>query len=352
MTNKSPAFQFYPDDWNNDAKVIAMSPEEEGHYIRLTGICWKEGSLPSDPEEVQSLLKSRCETLEKVLKCFYKNPKNDSQLLHKRLEKERKKQRAFRKKKSTAGKKGASKRWKQKQLQENNDNGTAIVLPLAKNNSLVSVSNSVSNSKSKDKTKSDSLSENETWNLIKQEAFEKRWKSYPGKRDGKKASIGHWNASIQKYEDIQKYDSAMENYQKDVRDERNNGFPNLNFKNAKTFFNNWKDWIPAALEPEIEDVENKEVIESTRVLGNPVLEKFWNDAKEKIRVQVDADTFQTWFEPIYPQDLSNGILIIAVPNQYTRKCLLENYRDLIQSSLSEIRGSPILADFKIERGHV
>ncbi len=95
MINKSPAFQFYPDDWNNDANVIAMSPEEEGHYIRLCAICWKEGSIPAEPQDVQPLLKRPCEKLEKILKCFYKNPKNNLQLLHKRLEKERKKQKAW-----------------------------------------------------------------------------------------------------------------------------------------------------------------------------------------------------------------------------------------------------------------
>jgi len=151
MTNKSPAFQFYPESWISDARVIAMSPEEEGHYIRLCGICWLEGSLPSDPEEIQGLLKCRCETLEKVLKCFYINPRNNSQLLQKKLEKEKKKQRAFRKQKSSAGKKGASKRWENKGLGDKSKNGTAIVLPLAKNSSLVSVSDSVSISISKSK---------------------------------------------------------------------------------------------------------------------------------------------------------------------------------------------------------
>jgi len=349
MINKSPAFQFYPDDWNNDINVIAMTAEEEGHYIRLCGICWKEGSIPSDPEEVQSLLKSRCEKLEKITKCFYKNPKNNFQLLHKRLEKERKKQRVFRRKKSNAGKIGASKRWKNKELEIKNDNGSAIVLPLANDSSLVSVSNSVSNSKSKDKTKADSLSENESWRIIKQEAFEKRWKSYPGKKDGKKASIGHWNASIKKYEDIQKYDSAMENYQKDVRAERNNGFRDYSFKHAKTWFNNWQDYIPEEEPDYIEGPHESPDPPKPRVSGDPILEKFWNDALQKIKSQVQAESFKTWFESTFPQRLSNGILTIAVPNQYTRKSLIENYRGLIESSLSDIRGSPILADFCISR---
>lgn len=344
MINKSPAFQFYPEVWISAAEVIAMSPEEEGHYIRLCGICWLEGSLPSDPEEVQSLLKIRCETLEKILKCFYKNPKNNSQLLHKKLEKERKKQKAWRLKSAKGGRKSK----KPKKLEgENKDKGalttvTRVVEP--KGNTMVSVSNSVSNSKSKDKTKSDSLPKNETWNLIKQEAFEKRWDSYPGKKDGKKASNGHWNSSIKNYKDIQTYDLAIENYRKNVRTERDNGFKDLSWKNGATWFNNWQDWIPVA---PVEEKYMPPEPPKPRVPGNPVLEKFWSEAKEKIKPQVNPDSFKTWFEPTYPRSLSNGLLTIAVPNQYFRKNLIENYQDLIECSLSDIRGSPILVDFRI-----
>ena len=329
-----------------------MSPAEEGHYIRLCAICWKQGSIPSDPEEVQGLLKERCETLEKVLKCFYKNPKNNFQLLHKRLEKERKKQRAWKKKCAKGGRKSK----KPKKLEgENKDKGT-LTNPISKTEvngntlSLDCVSNS--NSNSKDKTRGDSLSnieietvvkpltKNETWKIIKEQAFEKRWKEYQGKKDGRKASIGHWNASIKKYEDIQKYDSALENYREDVRFERNNGFPGLKWKNGSTWFNNWQDYIGEEKEPE-EPAEPPK----PRIPGDPVLEEFWNKTLEKIKPKVGDYSYLTWFEYTYPRSLSNGTLVISVPNQFVRKSLIENYRGLIESTLSDIRGSPILADF-------
>lgn len=148
-----PAFQFYPHEWSGDPNVIAMSAEEEGHYIKLVGICWTEGYIPADQEEVQLLLKSRCETLERILKCFYINPKNNKQFLHKRLELERKKQKAWKKKCA----KGGAKTQRNKKLNSGKGSSTLLASKRqVKAKSLVfdsdSDSDSISNSKSKDKT--------------------------------------------------------------------------------------------------------------------------------------------------------------------------------------------------------
>jgi len=156
------------------------------------------------------------------------------------------------------------------------------------------------------------LTKKEGWKIKKQEAFEKRFESYPGKKDGKKESNGHWNASIKNPEDIKTYDLSIENYKEDVRTERNRGFPTLNFKHAKTWFNNWRDWIPVEYPDYIEGPHEPPEPPKPRVLGNPVLEKFWNDALVKIKSQVEPETYKTWFEPTFPQRLSNGILTIAV----------------------------------------
>ena len=52
MSNKSPAFQFYPADFLSDSKVILMSNEAVGCYIKLICHGWLEGSIPSNDEEV------------------------------------------------------------------------------------------------------------------------------------------------------------------------------------------------------------------------------------------------------------------------------------------------------------
>jgi len=45
-------------------------------------------------------------------------------------------------------------------------------------------------------------------------------------------------------------------------------------------------------------------------------------------------------------------MTIAVPNQFYRKCLIENYRDLIETSLKSVTEKPILVDFCIESGKI
>jgi len=222
MINKSPAFQFYPDDWNNDINVIAMSPEEEGHYIRLCGICWKEGFLPADIPSLQSLLKRTCKTIEKIVKCFYINPKNNTQLLHKRLEKERKKQKAWKIKCARGGRKSR----KQKELEvKNKDKGTSSTLvskTQVKGNTMVSVSNSVSNSVSKPYTPGD--------------YFEEDWERYPRKAGNKKKAKSCYLKSVNSQSKRQAFLAKMEAYVASVND------PEY-LQHGETFFRNWEPLI-------------------------------------------------------------------------------------------------------------
>lgn len=81
---------------------------------------------------------------------------------------------------------------------------------------------------------------------------------------------------------------------------------------------------------------------------DPELAGLWDKCLEKIKAQVSPEAFTSWFEPTYPKNLENGSLTVAVPNQISRKCLIENYRDLIEKTLQGIRDGPLLVDFCIE----
>lgn len=102
--NKTPAFQFYPNDWLSSPKIMLMTPAEEGGYIRLLCICWTNGSLPDDDNELARL--SRLDKLwfngasEKIRKCFFRRGKK---LYNKRLMKERTKQRLWQQKSREGG---------------------------------------------------------------------------------------------------------------------------------------------------------------------------------------------------------------------------------------------------------
>jgi chromosomal replication initiator protein len=77
-------------------------------------------------------------------------------------------------------------------------------------------------------------------------------------------------------------------------------------------------------------------------------ETLWKKCLEKIEEQILPENYTTWFSPTYPRAFDDGLITIAVPNQFYRKCLIENYRDLIEATLKSVTEKPILVDFCIE----
>lgn len=137
---KSPAFQFYPRDFLSDAKVIRMEPDMVGAYTRLLCVCWLEGSLDTDPEELRLLTGVSEErwpvVWERVRPCF---SLKRGRYVHKRLSNERKKQRDRRTKMKKAGTAGAAKRWEKRR----GSHSKAIDTPMGSDSSSSSSSTSV-----------------------------------------------------------------------------------------------------------------------------------------------------------------------------------------------------------------
>ena len=77
-------------------------------------------------------------------------------------------------------------------------------------------------------------------------------------------------------------------------------------------------------------------------------EALWKKCLERIEEQILPESYSTWFSPTYPRTFDDGLMTIAVPNQFYRKCLIENYRDLIETTLKSVTEKPILVDFCIE----
>jgi len=111
--NKPPAFQFYPSEFVSDFKVIMMSMEERGAYITLLSHEWLERGLPNNQDELKALCgnpENWPSIWKKVGQCFYEKK---GKLFNKRLEKERKKIQAWKKKSREGGiKSGESRRGK------------------------------------------------------------------------------------------------------------------------------------------------------------------------------------------------------------------------------------------------
>jgi len=77
-------------------------------------------------------------------------------------------------------------------------------------------------------------------------------------------------------------------------------------------------------------------------------EVIWKKCLEEIEKILLPDSYATWFSSTYPSNLTDGLITIAVPNQFYRKCLIENYRDLIEKTLKNISEEPLLVEFCVK----
>lgn len=74
----------------------------------------------------------------------------------------------------------------------------------------------------------------------------------------------------------------------------------------------------------------------------------WKDCLERIRPQVKPLTYSTWFEPIIPASLENGMLTVEVPSTYFYEWLEEHYFNLIQDSLREVLGESSALQYAVK----
>lgn len=68
---------------------------------------------------------------------------------------------------------------------------------------------------------------------------------------------------------------------------------------------------------------------------------FWDHVLSTVRKHVSQQCFETWFKPISYHGCENGILRLTVPTETFKKCLLENYSDLLPRAAGEISESPL-----------
>ncbi|PIQ96530.1 MAG: chromosomal replication initiator protein DnaA [Nitrospinae bacterium CG11_big_fil_rev_8_21_14_0_20_56_8] len=77
-------------------------------------------------------------------------------------------------------------------------------------------------------------------------------------------------------------------------------------------------------------------------------EVLWNKCLETIEIQILPENFATWFSPTYLKSMNETSATLAVPNHFYRRCLSENYRDLIASALEKVSGKKLGIKFFIE----
>lgn len=147
---KSPAFQFYPNEYFGDANVQRMSIMQEGCYIRLMASCWVEGFIPADNAGIMELLTKpgqapTVEDIERVKKCFTPKPRDATKLIHLRLDKEREKQRNWRDKCTKAGEASGHSRRKRREI---NNSQAELTFPFSSTKCEPNANSSTSSSTS------------------------------------------------------------------------------------------------------------------------------------------------------------------------------------------------------------
>ncbi len=133
-TGKAPAFQFYPGDFLADEDQTLMTLAECGLYIRLLCLAWGNGSIPSQCERIATLVGATVDDVRSawtaVSVCFVNHPTDPGRLVNPRMERERIKQRNYRRKQAVS----ANMRWHPKRnanaLQPQSDRNALILSSL------------------------------------------------------------------------------------------------------------------------------------------------------------------------------------------------------------------------------
>lgn len=108
--HKSPAFQFYVNDYLSSSRVQRMSMTERGVYITLLAYQWSDGSLPADLKHLAQMVGMKPGQFERMwthgplVECF--TSLEPGRLVNERLEVERQKQAEYRRRQTDNGLKG------------------------------------------------------------------------------------------------------------------------------------------------------------------------------------------------------------------------------------------------------
>ena len=77
-------------------------------------------------------------------------------------------------------------------------------------------------------------------------------------------------------------------------------------------------------------------------------EQLWSQCLLEIQKIIPPESFSTWFSPIHSHLLTEDKFIIAVPNEFYKACLQENYYEIIESTLLSLTNKSIQLEFKTE----
>jgi chromosomal replication initiator protein len=76
---------------------------------------------------------------------------------------------------------------------------------------------------------------------------------------------------------------------------------------------------------------------------------FWHQVLATVEKHTNRQCFDTWFRPIVFNGCENGILRLTVPTESFKKCLIENYSDLLLEAAGRVSKSPVSLNVSSEQ---
>ncbi len=75
---------------------------------------------------------------------------------------------------------------------------------------------------------------------------------------------------------------------------------------------------------------------------------FWNNILTHAEKRLSRQSFDTWFRPISYQGYENDALMLKVPTDSFKKCLLENYADIILEAARKFAAADVALEIAVE----
>jgi len=80
----------------------------------------------------------------------------------------------------------------------------------------------------------------------------------------------------------------------------------------------------------------KQAAQIVNIVELPKLEDartHWRKCLETLQTEILPESFSTWLAPAFPIGRSNGTIYVCVPNQFFKKCIEENYQEMIVKNI-------------------
>ena len=77
-------------------------------------------------------------------------------------------------------------------------------------------------------------------------------------------------------------------------------------------------------------------------------EDYWNECLNLIKIELEEESFNTWFKPINPISYSNNILTLKVPNKFFYEWIEDHYLKILNNSVKRVLGNKTTIEYIIK----